>query len=201
MGDGGVQWQQILHAGFWVWRRLNFSVGVWAEKCLTEVIRCVNLHHCPCCQHFWLLLKVHTKSPTVVNLRVTNNFPTIDLQLESWMVCWVPRIPWSGSSRRSAARWESNWRSGQKTAGQYFLFHHISSLFEHLFTQLCCELKSTCVGTQSLSFPVIFLAPLFIPSVGWTSMSLVHEASSIQAVWTEYVNILHTAFQSDLFSC
>lgn len=55
------------------------------------------------------------------------------LQLRSWTVCWAPRIPWSGSWRMSAACSESNWKSWQRTAGQYFLsfFHHISLLFEH----------------------------------------------------------------------
>lgn len=53
---------------------------------------------------------------------LTDWFPFVDLQSWSRTASWFPRIPWSGSWRRSAAHWESNWKSWRKTAGHYFTF-------------------------------------------------------------------------------
>lgn len=141
-------------------------------------------------------------SPVVVKPKVTASFPIIDY---SWRVGWSPEFP-------EFPHWEAEGgvlQPGDQTGRAGWKKQvSVSSVFEHLFAQLClgffliCRLLPSSVAFLSLHETVVCSATLlFIPSICWTSMSSFHKASSIQAVWTEHVNILHTAFQSDLFSC
>lgn len=88
---------------------------------------------------------------------VTDRSPVIALQSESWTVCWAPRMPWSGSWRRSASHWESNWKRWQKTAGHYFFF------YIHLCNQLITVFP-LCLNIHSPNYVVVFFQSFWLSS-------------------------------------
>lgn len=100
---------------------------------------------------------ISMKSPAMVNFNITNSFSHDWLQLENWTVCWVPRIPWSGSWRRSAANWGPNWRSWRETAGPYFPCHSFITFLFCLnisFTLFCFHFLSLahCLPSETVGY-------------------------------------------------
>lgn len=105
-----------------------------------------------------------TKSSTIFT--ATNNVSPDPLQSQNWTVCWVPRIPWLESWRTSAARWESNWRSWQKTAGQYFLFDSFITSPSSSSSSFVCLLTPNWLIRQFFQSFIYSLSCLFRLSVG-----------------------------------